>query len=222
MSLVDSIRDFWDAHPCDYDKGKTFGEIDSAWLRLYPYVLYELQIATDKDKTILEIGIGSGSAACTSLRLGNPKRYIMVDISPETCKITGRHLKEHHRGDNYDIFNYDAGKIPLADKSIDRVKSLGVLHHIPHVEQVMSEISRVLKPNGDFVFMFYHRDSKRFLEDWQGSHEMMMGSTDGNCPYTKLYSKQEITELLGKYGLTVNRFAEYEDGFALYVNGNKP
>lgn len=219
MSLVDEIRKFWDTHPCDFNKGKTFAEIDSAWLELYPYVLEELQISSDAGKTILEIGIGSGSAACASLTKGNPKRYIMVDISPETCKITGRHIREHYAGDNWDIFNYDAGKLPIPDNSIDRVKSLGVLHHIPHVEKVMSEIARVLKPGGDVVFMFYHKDSKRFLETWEGSHETMMACTDGNCPYTKLYTKQEITELLGKHGIKVTMMAEHEDGFALYVNG---
>ena len=40
------------------------------------------------------------------------------------------------------------GTIKLPDASVDLVISLGVLHHIPNVEYVISELARVLKPGG--------------------------------------------------------------------------
>lgn len=220
MSLIDRIREHWDKNPCDYNHAETFRAREQWRWKRYPYAKEELKIASDRDKVILEIGIGVASDACLSLNEGKPKRYIMVDISPETCKIAGRHIREHYAGDNWDIFNYDAAKLPLPDNSVDRVRSVGVLHHIPHVEKVMSEISRVLKPGGDVIFMFYHRDSKRFMVDWQGSEEVMISRSDPGSPYSKVYTKQEVTDLLGRHGITVTRFAEYEEGFALYVNGS--
>lgn len=222
LSTSDKVRDYWDLHPCDYDKGKSFEEIDTAVKKLYPYLARELAINSDSGKIILEIGIGSGTAACMSLTMGNPARYIMVDISKQTCKIAGAHLNQHYKKRNFDIFNYDAGSLPVATASIDRVKSLGVLHHIPHVEQVISEISRVLKPGGEVIFMFYNENSSRFKQTWHGSYDEMMRCTDGaDNPYTKLYTANSIQELLKSHGIKWTRFAWREDGFALYVNGVK-
>src|SRR5215470_5914680 len=41
-----------------------------------------------------------------------------------------------------------SGRIPFADDSFDLVTSLGVLHHIPNVSAVVSEMARCTKPRG--------------------------------------------------------------------------
>lgn len=41
-----------------------------------------------------------------------------------------------------------SGKIELEDDSVDLVVAFGCLHHVANVEYVISEMSRVLKPNG--------------------------------------------------------------------------
>jgi len=37
-----------------------------------------------------------------------------------------------------------------------------VLHHIPDIEDVSREISRVLKPNGKLIIMMYHKNSLNY------------------------------------------------------------
>lgn len=43
------------------------------------------------------------------------------------------------------------GTVDLPDESIDLAVSLGVLHHIPNVSEVIAEIARLLRPGGIFV-----------------------------------------------------------------------
>lgn len=45
----------------------------------------------------------------------------------------------------------DAGRLPFADASFDRVICSEVLEHLPDVEAALSEIDRVLKPGGRFA-----------------------------------------------------------------------
>lgn len=59
------------------------------------------------------------------------------------------------------------GSIPLADGVVDVAICLGVLHHIPNVSYVVSEISRVLRPNGVLVL----REPIFSMGDWRGKRK---------------------------------------------------
>jgi len=54
------------------------------------------------------------------------------------------------------------GSIDLPDNSADLFVAMGVLHHIPNVEQVIGEIARVLKPGGELIM----RDPISSMGDW--------------------------------------------------------
>lgn len=55
------------------------------------------------------------------------------------------------------------GAIPLAKASVDLVVCLGVLHHIPNVTYVFSEMARVLRPGGTMVL----REPICTMGDWR-------------------------------------------------------
>lgn len=54
------------------------------------------------------------------------------------------------------------GDLDVPSGSVDLAVSLGVLHHIPNVSHVISEIARVLRPGGDFVL----REPISTMGDW--------------------------------------------------------
>jgi ubiquinone/menaquinone biosynthesis C-methylase UbiE len=55
------------------------------------------------------------------------------------------------------------GRLPLDEDSIDLITCFGTLHHIPNVSFVLSEIVRVLKPNGHLLL----REPIISMGDWQ-------------------------------------------------------
>lgn len=57
----------------------------------------------------------------------------------------------------------ESGDIPVEDASVDLVTCFGVLHHIPNVTHVLSEISRVLRPGGLALL----REPSSAMGDWR-------------------------------------------------------
>ena len=51
----------------------------------------------------------------------------------------------------------DAEKMDFADASFDFIWTWGVIHHSSNTRQILSEMSRILRPGGRAVVMVYHR-----------------------------------------------------------------
>ena len=187
------IQRHWDANVCDYESHLSFAEMDSRRSRRYPYLEKELEVWKDEDKTILEIGVGSASDACLSLRTAHPKTYVLLDISPRTSDVAKSHLTEHCPNGEFEVLVGDAENMGFEDQEFDRVKAIGSLHHIPDINKVWREIGRVLKVGGDFVCLLYHRDSFRnqFLFPWRAyrrgvsTQDIILGVDGMRNPFTR-------------------------------------
>lgn len=92
---------------------------------------------------MLDIGCGEGHFANLAFN-----RKIEVGLDPAYKPI-------HEAGTRHTyhlLTQADAGKMPYPNGYFASAFSNSVLEHIPHVEQVLSETARVLKPGGLFVF----------------------------------------------------------------------
>jgi SAM-dependent methyltransferase len=69
--------------------------------------------------------------------LGRAKRVTILETASEFQNPSFEYVKP-------DI----SGRMPFADNSFDLVTSFGVLHHIPNVSTVVSEMARCTKPSG--------------------------------------------------------------------------
>lgn len=75
-----------------------------------------------------------------------------LDISPKMVEATERRLKG--KGD---VFCHDLSKsLPFQDNEFDWIVSSLTLHYLENWEHTFSEINRVLKPNGHFLFSVHH------------------------------------------------------------------
>lgn len=86
------------------------------------------------------------------------------------------------------------GKIPLPDASVDVVTAFAVLHHIPNVSYVLSEIARVLKPRG----ILLAREPISSMGDWRLNRPGMTKRERGiptNIFYSMLVSHFDIIRL---------------------------
>ncbi len=107
-------------------------------------------VEVKKGQTVLDIGSGVGiDCFIAAEKVGKMGKVIGIDFTPEmiekastTAKSNGYTQVEFRLG--------DAESIPVEDNSVDWVISNCVINLSPNKQKVFSEISRVLKPDGQF------------------------------------------------------------------------
>jgi 2-polyprenyl-6-hydroxyphenyl methylase / 3-demethylubiquinone-9 3-methyltransferase len=109
-----------------------------------------------KGKTALEVGSGGGILTEEIAKMG----FITTGIDPadHSIKTASNHARVASLNIKYDKGTGEA--LPYTDKSFDAVFCCDVLEHVKDLPKVVSEISRVLKPNGVF---FYDTLNRTFI-----------------------------------------------------------
>lgn len=102
-------------------------------------------LVDSKPKKILEIGCGTGILTRHLLVKFQEASVLSFDLSKEMAGIAA----QKNPGK---VFVADAERIPLKGNSFDLIVARGVLHHLPRLEKVLKEVSRLLKKNGVFIF----------------------------------------------------------------------
>jgi ubiquinone/menaquinone biosynthesis C-methylase UbiE len=99
-------------------------------------------------KKVLEIGCGVGTVA-SYLSDKYEMNIVATDADPEQIELAKSHYREH---ENLQFVVADATNLPFKNAEFEMVMSLNVFHHISDWRHVLSEVNRLLKPNGYFVF----------------------------------------------------------------------
>ena len=97
---------------------------------------------------VLEIGCGAGTVAA-HLSNKHGMQIVATDADPEQVQLAKSHYGEH---ENLRFCQADATDLPFENAEFEMVLSLNVFHHIGDWGGVLSEVNRVLKPKGYFVF----------------------------------------------------------------------
>ena len=112
----------------------------------HPYAEFEKSVRqylpAGNDKAIVDIGCGRTAPILQKLK-GHADRLIGVDLVEFTHPIDG-----------VELHNSDISCMPfLAPESVDLVFCRSVMEHVAEPDRAFSEISRVLKPGGHFIFL---------------------------------------------------------------------
>jgi ubiquinone/menaquinone biosynthesis C-methylase UbiE len=137
---IEQESSFWNSFAKRYDRfiRHTLGNT-------YQILFEKLRIDTFESDRILEIATGTG---LLSFEICRQVRHIdAIDISPEMIRIAKQKQKEK------EILNVsfevgDSSDIHFSDNSFDIVLASNVLHLLFNPEEALSEIHRVLKPDG--------------------------------------------------------------------------
>jgi len=131
---------------------KPFGSVADSPGTVYRLGLVLAELRAGVGHSVLDFGAGSCWLASCLNRLGC--RTIAIDVSP-TALALGRELfamDRRHRSEVEPRFlAYDGHHIPLADGSVDRVVCFDAFHHVPNLDEIFSEVFRVLRPGGRAV-----------------------------------------------------------------------
>lgn len=96
----------------------------------------------------LEIGCGNGAAAvCLARELSLD--VTGVDIDPDQIREAERRSA---RMDHVRFLAHDGAQLPFENNAFDIVLTFKTTHHISNWEDALSEMFRVLKPTGYFVY----------------------------------------------------------------------
>jgi ubiquinone/menaquinone biosynthesis C-methylase UbiE len=120
-------------------------EMNRYCIQLYDHVVREGEI---KDKRVLEVGSGRGGGAHYIARYFKPESYTGLDISAEVIKFCNRYYKVP----NLTFKRGVAEDLPFDDGSFDAVVNVESARCYRSIPTFFSEVKRVLKPGGQFLF----------------------------------------------------------------------
>lgn len=156
-------------------------------------------------KKIKVLDIGTGPLSRFAIELAKIGCDVeAIDISKTTIKFAKENYeKQKDKCMGKISFSHcNANSLKFKDNSFDVVLFLGILYHIPkdEIESCVSEISRVLKPNGKCVTEFF---CKNYPINFQGIiyrkiYELIKGKHPIEFVY---YSYKDILKLFKKNGM---------------------
>ncbi len=112
-----------------------------------------LQIVAKKNpKTILDIATGTGDLAILMAKT-NAKKIIGLDISSGMLAVGKKKISDKKLDHIIEMILGDSENIPFPDNHFDAITVSFGIRNFETLEKGLSEILRVLKPNGVFVIL---------------------------------------------------------------------
>lgn len=133
-------------------------------------------------KKVLEVGCGGGLFLEELAKRG--AKCTGVDPSKNSLNVARKHAAES--GLSIDYVEGYGETVPFADASFDFVACVDVLEHVNDLPRVISEISRVLKPGGIFLYDTFNKTPKskliaiKIFQEWKWTAFMEPNTHDWN------------------------------------------
>lgn len=197
--MNDVVKHFWDDRPCNIRHSvkevgtkEYFEEVTQRKYFVENHILAFADFDSYKDKHVLEVGCGIGTAAQSFMEAG--AHYTGIDVSPKSIELAQRRAELFNlKGD---LFEADIQTLLIPDKQFDLVYSFGVLHHIVDLGSALKNIYAMLKPGGQFKLMMYATRSWKNACIKSGLDQF---EAQSGVPIAHTYTNQEITDILSDF-----------------------
>jgi len=163
---------------------------------------YRARVVPAARGRVLEMGIGSG----LNLRFygGDVTAVVGVDPSPEMLRLA--RPKAAAAPFPVELVNRAGETLPFDDAGFDSVVTTWTLCTIGEPLRALVEMRRVLKPDGELLFVEHGRSPDRGVEAWQDRLNPLWRRIGGGCNLNR-----RIDELVRAAGF---RVARLETGYA--------
>lgn len=149
---------------------------------------------------VLDIGIGSG-LNIPFYNKSNIDHLYGLDPSEELLKIAKSVAKKNEL--KVKFLQCGAEAIPLPDKSIDTVLITYTMCTIPDIKLSNSEITRVLKPEGQLLFCEHGLAPDKNIAKWQRRINPIWSKIAGGCNLNR-----DIPKLITSSGFKISNMEE--------------
>ena len=100
----------------------------------------------------LVVGCGRGVDIEIAFEMMQAARVTAIDLDERQVARARTRLAGKDWADRLRLEVADVAAIPFAEASFDLVVDFGIIHHVPAWQGAVGEISRVLRPGGQFLF----------------------------------------------------------------------
>jgi ubiquinone/menaquinone biosynthesis C-methylase UbiE len=125
---------------------------------------YRRVVLADAVGSVLEIGFGTG-LNLAYYPVDKVDKITTVDVNAGMNKLAQKRVAASSIEVDYQVLNGE--NLPMADDTFDTVISTWTLCSIKDVDRSISEIYRVLKPNGKFLFIEHGLSNEPDIQTWQ-------------------------------------------------------
>jgi SAM-dependent methyltransferase len=126
-------------------------------IQLYHHVASQADL---RGKDVLEVSCGHGGGASYLARTFRPRSYTALDLNPAGIDFCRR----RHRVEGLSFVRGDAENLPFEDGSFDGVVNVEASHCYPSFPRFLSEVARVLRPGGRFLYADFRFGDR--LDEW--------------------------------------------------------
>ena len=166
-------------------------------------------VSVAKSDTILDIGCGGGINIEKFLKLTN-NNVDGLDYSKVSVKES---IKRNHTSiaeGRCNIIHADVSNMPIDDEIYDLVTAFETIYFWPDIKNTFKEVSRIIKPNGQFMIAQgtdgNHPDDEKWLDTVEGM---------------RVYTATELEEYLLNAGFSTVKSYVKENDYILIVIANK-
>jgi ubiquinone/menaquinone biosynthesis C-methylase UbiE len=175
--------------------------------RVYPFLVDRLgnpppiknireQLVPLAKGTVAEIGVGSG-LNFDYYDTGKVGKLYALEPNPGMVLLSTRRLEGVNL--NIEFIDLEGEGLPLDDNSIDTVVSTFTLGSIPEIDTALTELRRILKPEGMLLFFELGRAPDLLVQRWQRLFEPLVKKL-----FQGLYLTRDIPVLItqGNFHIT--------------------
>ena len=214
---IERVKDFWDRRPCNIRHSpkpvgikEYFDDVEARKYFVEPHIPCFAQFEQWRDKKVLEIGCGIGTDTINFARHG--AQVTAVEVSEKSLEVARRRAEifglqeriQFYLGNGEELTEF----VPV--KPYDLIYSFGVIHHTPHPERVIEQMSFYTYPGSLVKIMVYHRYAWKVLwilltygkvQFWR-LEELVAKHSEAQtgCPITYTYTRRQARELLERHG----------------------
>jgi ubiquinone/menaquinone biosynthesis C-methylase UbiE len=206
--LLTAIRDYWNEHIHDLEVATQpigslgfFEELDEYRFDKLWYLPRLVDFCGYRGKRLLEVGCGVGIDLVRFAEGG--AEVTGIDLAEVSIGLAKKNFAP--RSLSVDLHVMNGEEMPFEDDSFDVVYTHGVLQYTAHASEMVSEIRRVLRSDGEAILMVNNKNS------WLNvmSKVMNVGLEFEDAPVFKKYSIGEYKQLLkpfSTYRIVPERF----------------